>query len=46
MARIRKAGIIFLNFFKVEETLPAEFRGNHELETFDKIEKTEFYINF
>ena len=46
MARIKRAGINFLNFFKVEEILPAEFKGGHELENFDKIQNTEFYINF
>jgi hypothetical protein len=46
MARIKRAGINFLNFFKAEEILPAEFKGNHELENFDKIQNTEFYINF
>jgi len=46
MAKIKRAGINFLNFFKAEEILPAEFREHNELERFDKIQNTEFYINF
>lgn len=45
MAKIKKVGIKFLNFFKIEEILPSEFKGYNELENFDKIQKTEFYIN-
>jgi len=46
MAKIRRVGKKFLNFFKAEEMLPAEFKGNYELENFDQIQKTEFYINY
>lgn len=46
MAKIKRVGMNFLNFFKAEEILPAEFRGDHELENFDKVQNTEFYINF
>ncbi len=46
MARIKRAGKNFLNFFKGAEILPSEFKGNYESENFDNIQNTEFYINF
>ena len=46
MARIKRAGRHFFNFFRGEELLPAEFREHHELQNFDKIQNTDFYINF
>ena len=46
MAKIKRAGKNFLNFFKGEEILPSEFNVNNNSENFDNIQNTEFYINF
>jgi hypothetical protein len=43
MAKIRKAGINFLNFFKKEEVLPSEFMEYSNNNHLDNI-KNSFYI--
>jgi len=42
MAKMKTAGMNFLNFFRAEEILPAEFKGDYELENFDRNKNIDF----
>ena len=46
MAKIRKAGRSFLNFFRSEEILPSEFMEYSNTNSIDEVRRADFYINF